>query len=391
MRVGPFQVQARSDHAPLTVEDWRRRARRRLPRMVWEYVENGADDESALRGNRQAFAAWSLRQRALAGIAEVDLTAKIAGEELSLPVVLAPTGLIGAVHGQGDLAAARAAERAGTRLVLSTGSSYSIEEVAQATSADHWFQLYPWGDRELTGGLLARARRSGYTALFVTVDVPVVGNRLGERRHGMGIPPVLTPGRMLSAGLRPAWSARYLRHRRVALRNLVEPGQSARMLETAQRQAVNLRPDLAWSDLAWMRDQWAGPMFVKGILDAEDAVRAAEIGADGVVVSNHGGRQLGSAPATLDALREVVAAVGDRLEVLMDGGVRCGTDVVKALALGANGVLVGRPYVYGLAGAGEAGVADVLAIFEAELRRTLHLMGVRAATDLGREHLLPAR
>ncbi len=206
----------------------------------------------------------------------------------------------------------------------------------------------------------------------------------------MGIPPVLTPGRILSAGMRPAWAARYLRHRRVALRNLVAPGQSARMLETAQRQAVNLRPDLDWSDLAWMRDQWAGPMFVKGVLDAEDAVRAAEIGADGVVVSNHGGRQLGSAPATLDVLREVAAAVGDRVEVLMDGGVRSGTDVVKALALGARGVLAGRPYVYGLAGAGEAGVTDVLAIFEAELRRTLHLMGVRAVADLGHEHLLPA-
>lgn len=389
MQVGPFQVRLRAGEQMLTVEDWRRLARRRLPKMVLEYVENGADDERAMEQNRVAYRRWALRQRVLAGIPEVDLHTKVAGEQLALPVVLAPTGLVGAVHWQGDCAAARAAEASGTRLVLSTGSSWSIEEVAAATAGDHWFQLYPWGDRELIGRLLGRAKAAGYTALFVTADVPVVGNRLGERRHGMGIPPVMTPRRALEAARHPRWAWHYLRHRRVSLRNLVEPGQRARMLQTAQRQAVNMRPDLAWSDLEWMRAQWDGPLYLKGVLEANDARRARDAGVDGVVVSNHGGRQLSPTCGTLDALPAVVDAVGEELEVLLDGGVRTGADVVTALALGARAVLIGRPYVYGLAGAGELGVRAVLEILEAETRRCLHLMGVRSVAELGRDHLVP--
>ncbi len=387
MRVGPFQVQMRAGEQLLAVDDWRRLARRRLPKMVLEYVENGADDERALAGNRAAYEQWALRQRVLAGLAEVDLRTEVAGEQLELPVVLAPTGLIGAVHWRGDCAAARAAEAAGTRFVLSTGSSWSIEEVAAATQQDHWFQLYPWGDRTLTGQLLSRAQDAGYQALFVTADVPVVGNRLGERRHGMGIPPVMTPARALEAARHPRWAWDYLRHRRVSLRNLVEPGQKPRMLETAQRQAVSMRSDLAWSDFEWMVSQWDGPVYLKGILEPDDARRARDAGAAGVVVSNHGGRQLSPTVATLDALPGVVEAVGDDLEVLLDGGVRSGSDVVTALALGARTVLVGRPYVYGLAGAGEAGVRAVLELLEEEIRRCLHLMGVGSVAELAPEHL----
>lgn len=228
MRVGPFQVQARAPAQPLTIGDWQVRASKRLPPMVLAYVENGSEDGQTLAWNVDAYREWRLRQRVLAGSAEVDLKTTIAGVDLDLPVLLAPTGLTGSVHWTGELGAARAAERCGTRLVMSTGSSYSIEEVGRGTNENHWFQLYPWGDRELTGSLVRRARDAGFSALFVTVDVPVLGNRLDEQRRGMGIPPVITPVRALQAGLHPRWAVGLARHRRITLRNLAEPTRGAR-------------------------------------------------------------------------------------------------------------------------------------------------------------------
>jgi L-lactate dehydrogenase (cytochrome)/(S)-mandelate dehydrogenase len=388
VRLGPFDLRWRSDPGPVTVGDWQERARRRLPSMIWAYVENGADRERSLRANEEAFRLWQLRPRVLAGVAEVDLSSRVAGVPLELPVLLAPLGLAGALHWRGEVAAARAAERAGTRLVLSTGSSYSLEEVSEAADEHHFFQLYPWGDRSLTGALIDRASDAGYAAMFVTVDVPVVGNRLGERRFGMGIPPVVTPARVARAVTKPRWSYGYVRHRRVSLQNLATPGTRGSVLATAQRQAVNMRPDLAWSDLAWMRERWPGPLFVKGILGVEDAARALEHGADGIVVSNHGGRQLDGCPAPLDVLPEVVAAVQGRAQVLIDGGVRSGSDVAVALALGADAVLIGRPQAYGLAAAGEGGVTGVLGLLRKELQRTLHLMGVASVRHLCRGNLI---
>ncbi|MGI5159156.1 alpha-hydroxy acid oxidase [Microbispora sp. CA-102843] len=387
--IGDFRFRLSGATPPLSVEDWRERARRRVPRMVWAYIENGADDEQTLRENQAAYREWHLNQRVLTGTADPDLTVTIAGTRLDLPVVLAPTGLAGAAHWHGDLGAARAAERNGTRLVLSSASAYSIEEVGRGAEEHHWFQLYPWRDRRLIGSLMSRARDSGFTALFVTVDVPVYGNRLRERRTGMAIPPTLTPARILDAARRPRWAYGYLRHRRTTLRNLVPDGARVSEVESVEIQSENLTADIGWGDLEWIRSRWNGPLYVKGVLHPDDAERVVDLGADGVVVSNHGGRQLNAVPPTIRALPAVAERIGHRADVLVDGGIRSGTDVIIALALGARACLIGRPLVYGLAGGGTQGVAAVLRILRDEMIRDLTLMGTATVKDLGPGSLSP--
>ncbi|HEY2750260.1 alpha-hydroxy acid oxidase [Phenylobacterium sp.] len=375
---------------PLSIEDYRRAARRALPDMAWAYVDGAADDQVTRRDNELAFRRWRLRQRGLAGVRAPDLSVEVAGERLALPIVLAPTGIIGMAHWQGDLAAARAAEKAGTRHILSTGSSYSLEEVRDATSENHWFQLYPFGDRVKVGELLDRAAGAGFTALFVTVDVPVRGNREAERRAGMTVPPTLTPGRLLDVAVHPAWWFNLLRHKRISAVHYAEGARTlSGAVEAVRKQERYMQTDLDWNDLAWMRERWKGRLYVKGLMDPEDAARAVDvIGANGVVVSNHGGRQLDRAPATLEVLPGIVERVGNRGEVLLDGGVRRGVDVVTALALGARAVLIGRPYAYGLAAGGEAGVTDVLRILREEMTRALILMGCPSAAELDGSWLL---
>jgi isopentenyl diphosphate isomerase/L-lactate dehydrogenase-like FMN-dependent dehydrogenase len=383
-----FRFQWTAGENLISVEDYRRAARRKLPLMVWHYVEGGADDLVSLRDNRAAFQRWSLRPRALTGWGQRDFKTTVAGVELELPILLAPTGMTGLSNWRGDIAAARAAERAGTRYVLSTFSSWSIEETARATTSSPFFQLYPAGNEGVVTTLMTRAWESGYRVMFVTVDVPVRGNREGERRHGMGRPPELTPLRILDAARHPRWSYNFLRHGRVSGANLVEGrGLEAAMTSVDIHERIMIRT-LKWEDIAWMRERWAGPLYVKGILHPEDAKRAEAIGADGIVVSNHGGRQLDAVPATLDVLPDVVAAVGGRIDVLLDGGVRRGSDVVKAIALGARAVLIGRPYVYGLAVGGEDGVSRVLEILRGELDRTMTLLGVQNLRDLDKSWLL---
>jgi len=246
------------------------------------------------------------------------------------------------------------------------------------------------GARALTQSFIDRAGRAGYKALFLTVDVPVHGNRESDRRQGMGAPPVLTPARIASAAIRPRWWYRFLRHQRMSARNLVDEGGARAAVRSVQAQYRYMRPELDWSDFEWIREQWSGPLYIKGVLDARDAVRAVDLGADGVVVSNHGGRQLDGAPASLDALPPIVAAVGDRADVLLDSGIRRGSDVVKALCLGAKAVCIGRPYLYGLAARGPQGVAHVLQIFREEISRTMTLMGVGRLSDLDPSWLCPA-
>ncbi|MBO0728652.1 MAG: alpha-hydroxy-acid oxidizing protein [Acidimicrobiaceae bacterium] len=395
MHVGGFKYQLASRSGPITVADYRRLARRALPSMVWAYVEGGAEDHTTMTANRAAFDRWALRSRVLTGNEAKDLSVEVAGVPLSLPVLLAPTGVAGISHWTGDVGASTSAEQAGTRAILSTSSSYSIEEVAAATSEDHFFQLYAWADlatgaRALTESFIDRAKRAGYRALFVTVDVPVHGNREMDRRQGMGAPPVLTPGRILSAAVRPRWWYHFFRDQRMSARNLVDEGGVGAAVRSVQTQYRFMRPELDWSDFQWMREQWNGPLYIKGVLDAEDAVRAVDLGADGVVVSNHGGRQLDGVAASLDALPAVVAAVGDRAEVLLDSGVRRGSDVIKALCLGAKAVCIGRPYLYGLAARGPAGVSHVLQIFREEISRAMTLMGVARLEDLDRSWLIPS-
>ncbi|NTY63885.1 alpha-hydroxy acid oxidase [Mycolicibacterium sphagni] len=388
-----FQYQLRTKQPLVCVDDYRRAALRALPKMVWAYLDGGAEDERTLRANRDAFSKWVLRQRVLAGNSDVDISATLNGERLALPVVLAPTGLAGLAHWSGELGAARAAEGAGTRLILSTASSYSLEEVAVGTEADHWFQLYPWGDRAVPGSsfmdsMLDRARDAGYRSLVVTVDVPAQGNRIGERRTGMGHPPILTPRRIADAAIRPRWWYGLLRYRRMTMRSITDVRGAAGAVESVAIHSRQIRPDISWGDVGSLRDRWDGPFYLKGILDPCDAVRAVdEVGATGVVVSNHGGRQLNATNASLDELPSIADAIGDRATVLLDGGIRCGTDVVTALALGADAVMIGRPFLYGLAVAGGDGVGAVLDILAAEIRQTLLLMGVAAARDLSREHV----
>jgi isopentenyl diphosphate isomerase/L-lactate dehydrogenase-like FMN-dependent dehydrogenase len=387
-----FSYRLRAAPRPTSVDDYRRRARRRVPRMAWAYIDRGAETEATLAANRSAFSRWSLRQRVLTGVEEPRLDPEIGGVPLSMPILLAPTGLSGLAHASGEPALARAAERAGTRAVVSTAASYSIEEVAESTRERHFFQLYPGpAGTDLTERFIDRAREAGYAGLMVTVDTPAIGNRDAERRAGMGATPVLTPAAVLDAALRPAWTLGYLREGRIVARNFVEATGARAGVEAVKKHQKVVRPDMVWDDLARMRERWDGAFMVKGILDPDDAEQAVAIGADAVVVSNHGGRQLDGAPATLDALPAIADRVGDRTTVILDGGVRRGADVVKALCLGADAVMIGRPALYGLATAGQSGVEGVLDILRTELETTLTLMGVPSTTALGPEHLLPTK
>jgi isopentenyl diphosphate isomerase/L-lactate dehydrogenase-like FMN-dependent dehydrogenase len=392
--VGPFRYRLRAPESLISVEDYRRAAAKRVPRLVWDYIEGGADDLVTVRRNVTSFSRWSLRARMMTAYPERRLSTTVAGVEVALPVLLAPTGALGLSQWRGDLAAARAAEAAGTRLVLSTASSWTIEEVASGTRAGHFFQLYPGGDE--TAALIQRAWQAGYRALFVTVDVPVIGNREGERRYGytrtgdLGRMLTVTPREALDIARHPRWVADLLRHGRGSMRNLnarAGLGATFDSIEILHREIE--RATFSWDDLQWIREHWPGAVYVKGLLDPEDAVRAVALGCEGVVVSNHGGRQLDHALAALDALGPIVAAVGDRAEVLLDGGVRRGTDVVKALALGARAVLIGRPQIYGLIVGRERGVVDVIEIFRAELDRALTLMGVQSVQELDRAWVIP--
>jgi isopentenyl diphosphate isomerase/L-lactate dehydrogenase-like FMN-dependent dehydrogenase len=375
MKIFGCDLRWRTPEPFVSVEDYRRAARRKLPPMVWTYVDGGADDLVTLNDNRSDFANWNLRSRALTGHGKPDLSTTVAGVALKLPVMFAPTGFTGLSRWRGDIEAARAAEKNGTRYVLSTSSSWSIEEVADAATESHFFQLYP-REGDLTAKLMARAWNAGYRVLFLTVDVPVIGNRESDRREGMGRNVVLTPRRLLTTALHPRWVYESIRYQRIGGRNLVEGGAIRDALQSFEIQSRELmQSKLNWDDLAWVRDQWKGPIFVKGILDPEDASRAVSLGVDGIVVSNHGGRQLDFAGSSISMLADIVAAIGGRAEVLLDGGIRRGTDVVKAIALGAKAVMVGRPYLYGLAVAGEQGANHILEIFYAEIERALMLMG----------------
>jgi L-lactate dehydrogenase (cytochrome)/(S)-mandelate dehydrogenase len=405
-----YRLKLYDDSLPISVDAWRAAARRRLPELAWAYLEGGADDLVARDANIASFRQWRLRQRVLTGTSAPDLSATIAKTPLQLPLALAPTGATGLSHWQGDIAAGRAAEKAGVRMVLSTAASFTLEEVARATEQAHWFQLYPFGNHARVAALMKRAKEAGYAAMFVTVDVPVLGNREGERRSGMTIPWTLTPRRVMDMLRHIGWLRDVLRHDRVAAVHYLEPepdggappdplralrSGSMTAVDNAARSATELarymQGDLRWEDLAWMRDHWQGPFYVKGILDPADAARAVDsIGADGVVVSNHGGRQLGCAVASVDALAAIVDRVGDRAEVYLDGGIRRGTDVLTALCLGARGVFIGRPYLYGLAAAGETGVSSILEIFRSEIQRALILMGCPSVKALDRSWLVPA-
>ena len=389
MNVAGFDLRLRTPDTKVSVADYRRAARRHVPRFVWAYIDEGADDLETMRDNERAFDRWSFKPRALTGAGEADLCTTVAGVKLAMPLLLAPTGFAGLTRWRGDIDSSLAAEACGTRAILSTASSWSLEEVAEACAAPPFFQLYP-REGDTAARLMARAWAAGYRALYVTVDVPVIGNRRMEQKRGMGLPPVLTPRRALDLLRHPLWSFNVLRHRRIGGRTLATNETMASALEAvAEQQREMAQARLSWDDVAWMRDQWKGYFSIKGLTEPEDAERAVGIGSDGVVVSNHGGRQLDFTAGSLDALPDIVSAVGGRAEILLDGGVRRGGDVVKAVALGARAVLVGRPYLYGLAVNGRKGVEAVLGILRREMEGTLRLMGAESVAQLDPGWLKP--
>jgi (S)-mandelate dehydrogenase len=377
--------------AAINIEDLRARARRRLPRVVFDYLDGGAEDEATLEDNRQAFRRWALVPRVLPGTGDVDLSVEVLGDRLALPLVVGPTGLNGIFWRGADVHLARAAGAAGAGFALSTAATSSLEDVAAAGPGVKWFQLYAWGQRSMWQRLIERAAGAGYRALLVTVDTLTIGKRERDLRHDFAHE-VRYTRRVVLDGLRhPRWLVDvWLRGGVPRLENVAEfAPKHARPRELTAFVRAHQNPALSWDDLAWMRDRWRGPFVIKGLLAAEDAERAADLGADGVVVSNHGGRQLDGAIATLDGLVPIVDAVGHRLTVLVDGGVRRGADVAKALALGARAVLLGRAPLYGLAAAGEPGAAHALAILRDELARVVLFLGCRRAAELSRAYIRP--
>jgi L-lactate dehydrogenase (cytochrome) len=368
-----------------SVEDLRRFARRRLPRGIFDYIDGGAEDERTLADNSAAFARIRFRPRVLREVGDVDPSTKLLGRPLPYPLVLAPTGYTRVADPQGELAVARAAERAGLPYALSTMATRSIEEVAAVSEGRKWFQVYTFRDRGLVKDMIARAAEAGYEAIMPTVDLAVLGQRDRDVRRGFTMPPKLGLGTLLDGAVHPSWTWAFARAEPITFANVAQHGVgggSGAPASMAAFASMKFDPNLSWRDIEWMRSIWDGPMIIKGIQCVEDAVLAAEHGVEAVALSNHGGRQLDSAPPAVDLIAPVLDAVGDRLEIICDGGVRRGSDIVKAVALGAKACMVGRAYLYALGAAGEQGVDHVLRMFDADVRRTMALVGVRTIDEL---------
>lgn len=362
----------------VNIDDLRHLARRRLPRLVFDYLDGGAEDEVTLRDNCRVFQTVTFHPRHAVSLPSYDLRTRVLGSELAFPAVLAPIGYLRLIHPGGELDAARAAGDAGTMFVQSTISGHPLEKARAASTGPVGYQLYLVGGREAAEAAIERARNAGFSALFVTIDTPVAGLRERDFRGGMK---ELLSG-SFAAKLRflpqfvtrPRWVAGFLRDGGVPrLENVVRPGEGPMTLVDVV--GALARSGVTWEDFRWIRQAWSGPLVVKGVLTGDDARRAVDAGATAVVVSNHGGRQLDGVAASLTALPEVVSAVNGQAEVLIDGGIRRGSDIVKALCLGARAVLIGRAYAYGLAGAGYAGVVRALEILRADVERTLALLG----------------
>ena len=379
---------------PATVSDYRALAESRLPRQLFDYIDGGAVDERTLAANREDLARLRLRQRVLRDVSHVETGMEIAGQPATMPVVLAPVGLAGLMRRRGEVQAARAAEAAGVPFTLSTVGLCSLEEVRAATKASFWFQLYMMRDRGHVRELLQRARGVGVSTLVFTVDLAVVGSRYRDTRNGMG--GNLSAWGSLRSALNFAAHPRWLLDvalggRPLVFGNLASYVASAKNIQQFRSWIDSqFDPSVTWRDIEWLRREWPGTLIIKGILEPEDACAAADAGADGIVVSNHGGRQLDGAPSSISALPRVAESVGGRLEILLDGGVHSGQDAVKAVALGARAVMIGRAWVYALAARGEAGVRHLLSQMQREIAVTLALTGTTSTRDAGADLLLPA-
>jgi L-lactate dehydrogenase (cytochrome) len=373
-----------------TIEDLRQLAKRRVPRMFYDYADSGSWTESTYRANEADFQAIKLRQRVAVDMEGRSLRTTMVGQPVAMPVALAPTGLTGMQHADGEILAARAAEAFGVPFTLSTMSICSIEDVAAHTTQPFWFQLYVMRDRDFIERLIERAKAARCSALMLTLDLQILGQRHKDIKNGLSAPPKPTLANLLNLATKPRWCLGMLGTRRHGFGNIVGHAKGVADLSSlSEWTAAQFDPRLNWSDVEWIKRRWGGKLILKGILDAEDARLAADTGADALIVSNHGGRQLDGAPSSIHALPAIVDAVGSRIEVWLDSGVRSGQDVLKAVALGARATLIGRAFLYGLGALGEAGVRTALQIIERELDLTMAFCGRKRITDVDRSVLLP--
>jgi len=371
-----------------SIEDLRLLAKRRVPRMFYDYADSGSWTESTYRANSDDFQAIKLRQRIAVDMTDRTLASTMVGQPVAMPVALAPTGLAGMQHADGEILAARAAAKAGVPFTLSTMSICSIEDVAEHTDQPFWFQLYVMRDRAFIDRLIDRAKAVGCSALVLTLDLQILGQRHKDIRNGLSTPPKPTLANLVNLATKPRWCWNMLQTRRRHFGNIHGHVEGvADMSSLSSWTATQFDPRLSWDDVKRFQDRWGGKLILKGILDPEDAENAARTGADAIVVSNHGGRQLDGAMSSINALPGIVAAVGSKVEVLMDGGIRSGQDVIKALALGAHGVFIGRAFLYGLGAMGEQGVSLSLDIIRRELDTTMALCGLRDVKDVDRRIL----
>ncbi len=371
------------------IGDLQQLARRRVPRMFYDYADSGAWSESTYRANADDLAAIKLRQRVAVDISDRSTRSEMLGQQVAMPVALAPVGLTGMQYPDGEILAARAAEKFGVPFTLSTMSICSIEDVAANATRPFWFQLYVMRDRDFVGRLIDRARDAGCSALVLTLDLQVLAQRHKDLRNGLSAPPRWNPSTLWQLASRPGWCLRMLGTRRRSFGNVVGHVRGVDdMASLGAWTAEQFDPTLNWNDIDGIRERWGGKLILKGILDPEDAREAVRVGADALIVSNHGGRQLDGAPSSIAALPAIVDAVGDQLEVHVDGGIRSGQDVMRALCLGAAGSYIGRAFIYGLGALGEAGVSRALEIIRHELDMTMGLCGASRVADLGRHNLL---
>ena len=365
------------------IADLKRLAQRRVPKMFFDYADSGAWTESTYRANEDDFKKIKLRQRVLVDMTNRSLETTMIGEKVSMPVALAPTGLTGMQHADGEMLAAQAAEAFGVPFTLSTMSICSIEDVASVTKKPFWFQLYVMKDRDFVKNLIGRAKAAGCSALVLTLDLQILGQRHKDIRNGLSAPPKFTPKHIWQMATRPGWCLGMMGTQRRTFRNIAGHAKNVTDLSSLSSwTAEQFDPQLNWNDVAWIKEQWGGKLILKGILDAEDARMAAKSGADAIIVSNHGGRQLDGAPSSISMLQPIVEAVGDKIEVHVDGGIRSGQDVLKARALGAQGVFIGRPFLYGLGALGKDGVTLALEIIRKELDVTMALCGKRDINEI---------
>jgi len=372
------------------IEDLRKIARKKLPKPLFNYIDGGADDEINVLGNARAFDSVRLVPEYLVDMAKIDTTTKVLGREISMPLFLAPTGMTRLFHHDGETAVSKAAAAAGTYYSLSTVGATSIEDVAAACSGPKCFQIYVMKDRSLTREFIQRCKDAKYDALTLTVDIPVAGNRERELRYGFSMPPKLNLAGIIGFAARPGWVYRALTHPKAILANVAHkiPEGSSQSTSLIEYIASQFDPSVTWDDLEWMIAEWGGPFAIKGILSPADARRAVDRGVTAIMVSNHGGRQLDATLSAFDALGPILDEVGGECEVICDGGIRRGTHVLKALARGATACSMGRPYLFGLAAAGQAGVAKAIELLRAEIVRGMGLIGCKNVGEIGPKHIV---